>query len=224
MNAIEKWARELLLSHYIAAGFQQGDPVAASDANAVAIKAIIAALALRIEAPECAEIYCGQGCSAFVDWQDFDLVKRHNWCLTNNRGNATAYAQAWDSHEKATRRRVVMHRLIMCPPEGMFVDHIDGDGLNNRRSNLRLVTKQQNAFNQFSRGGSSQYKGVTLDKASGKWRAEIRINGVKKHLGRHVHEEDAAMAYDLAAANLFGDHARLNFPVAARPEVPNDND
>lgn len=229
MDAIEKRARELLAAEYdfdsadntLATRIRSGTDTFWSDD--LAVRAIIAALTPPEGVPDCAEIYCGQGHSAFLDWQDFDLVKRHNWCLTNNRGNATAYAQAWDSHDKATRRRVVMHRLIMCPPEGMFVDHIDGDGLNNRRSNLRIVTKQQNAFNQAKSLGKSRFKGVSYETSSNMWRATICIDGVKKSLGRHAVEEDAAIAYDLAAVKWFGDHAKLNFPLAARPEVPNVN-
>jgi hypothetical protein len=222
---VEQRARELLAAEYAKGQFRAYAPeirngtTVAFDEEIRAIVAIIAALTPPEGAPDCAEIYCGQGHSVFLDWQDFELVKKHNWCLTNNRGNATAYAQAWDSHDKATRRRIVMHRLIMSPPDGMFVDHIDGDGLNNRRSNLRIVTKQQNAFNQTKHSGRSRFKGVSYEKSSNMWRATIRVDGVKKSLGRHAVEEDAAIAYDLAAIKWFGAHANLNFPPASPLEV-----
>ncbi len=104
-----------------------------------------------------------------------------------------------------------MHNLIMCPPEGLYVDHINGNGLDNRRSNLRIVTKQQNTFNSAHKGGTSKYKGVCLEKESGMWKAYITKDGKKKSIGRFALEDDAARAYDNEAISLFREHAKLNF-------------
>ena len=110
-----------------------------------------------------------------------------------------------------------MHGLIMPAPDGQFVDHINGNGLDNRRENLRLVTHQQNSFNQKHHGGSSKFKGVSIDRISGSWRAYITVDGKRKHLGRHGTEIDAAKAYDMAAKEFFGEYAKLNLESAPSP-------
>jgi len=92
------------------------------------------------------------------------------------------------------------------------VDHIDGNGLNNTRANLRICTYQQNVCNCKSRGGDSKYKGISWDKRSKKWRAKIRYNSKDKHLGVFEDEIEAAREYDREAAKLFGEFAYLNFP------------
>jgi len=93
-----------------------------------------------------------------------------------------------------------------------YLDHIDGDTLNDRMSNLRQCTISQNGMNRGSgKNSSSQYKGVHWDKSRDKWCSQILVNGNKKHLGRFAKEKDAAMAYDKAANELHGIFARLNF-------------
>lgn len=176
----------------------------------------IAAWNTRHTPEGCAELYVGDGKFAYCDWADFDLVKGYWWRQSTRRGS-TVYAQAHSTHSKADRKRITMHGLIMGPPQGMVVDHINGDGLDNRRSNLRIVTVQQNSFNQPSRKGSSKFKGVCFDKETSKWRATIRVGGKKVSLGRHESEEDAAHAYNTAAKEHFGEHAWLN-DLAAAPK------
>ena len=108
--------------------------------------------------------------------------------------------------------RIIAERAYGQIPEDMFVDHIDGDPLNNRRGNLRIVTKAQkaqNAANADTRGGSSRYRGVWKAK-SGKWAAQIAKEGKRMSLGHYENEEDAAAAYDKAAEELHGEYARLN--------------
>lgn len=109
---------------------------------------------------------------------------------------------------------ILMHReilgLIAGSPDG---DHRDGDGLNNRRNNLRVVTKSQNQMNQQKIRGNSRFKGVCWDKSRGKWLATIRFERKSYNLGRFNNESDAACAYDKKAQELFGEFARLNFPV-----------
>jgi len=105
-----------------------------------------------------------------------------------------------------------MHRLIMQPPEGMVVDHIDGNGLNNRRSNLRICTPHQNSFNQPQRPGTSRFKGVSFRRDCGKWDVQIRMKGKALHLGLYEDEEQAAHVYDCKAVELYGRFAYLNFP------------
>jgi hypothetical protein len=110
-----------------------------------------------------------------------------------------------------------MHRFLLLPERGVLVDHINGDGLDNRRMNLRLANHSQNAANrckpQRSRS-TSRYKGVFFE-ASGKrkkrWRALIKVDGQTIHLGSYSEEIEAAVAYDIAAKKHFGEFAKLNF-------------
>jgi len=104
-----------------------------------------------------------------------------------------------------------MHILITGYKIGRRVDHINGNGLDNRRSNLRIATSQQNNRNRkICNLNTSGFKGVRLDR--NKWRADIRIDGKRKNLGRFVNPEAAAAAYDEAARKYFGEFATLNFP------------
>lgn len=106
-----------------------------------------------------------------------------------------------------------LHRYLMDAPTGVDVDHINGDPLDNRRENLRLVTARQNQANSRKRSeASSKYKGVAWHPVSGKWRAYIAPNGKQEHLGLFVDEMEAARAYDERARAVFGPHACLNLP------------
>lgn len=104
-----------------------------------------------------------------------------------------------------------MHRYIMQPPRGFVVDHINGDKLDNRRENLRVCLQAHNTANQKpQQNRTSEYKGVTRDVSRGLWRAQIKYRGKVKFLGRYSDECDAALAYNRAAALLFGKYARPN--------------
>ena len=105
---------------------------------------------------------------------------------------------------------VLMHRYLLQANPGERVDHQDGNGLNNRRENIRKATSSQNGMNARAQvGGSSKFKGVWRPT---RWRAEIRVNYKTIHLGSFATEEEAAHAYDEAARRLFGEFARVNFP------------
>jgi hypothetical protein len=95
---------------------------------------------------------------------------------------------------------------------GIVPDHINRNGLDNRRSNLRIANKQQNCWNSRDRGGVSRFKGVHWKVAEGKWAAAISHDGIRKHLGYFVSEREAAEAYDDAAITFQGEFAFLNFP------------
>lgn len=103
-----------------------------------------------------------------------------------------------------------MHHEILAVADGLEVDHIDGDGLNNRRSNLREADDVQQGANKRNRKHSSRFKGVSWDQRKKRWRASIRVAYKLKNLGRFAREEDAARAYDEAAITAFGRFARLN--------------
>lgn len=150
-----------------------------------------------------------RGQVALVDEQDWLLLSSHKWHALKI-GNVF-YAARSVRDENGKRCFLYMHREILGAGKEAFVDHIDGNGLNNRRTNLRLATKQQNSFNQRPRSSSkSGYKGVHWHKGARKWRAQITTGGVCRHLGYFDCIESAARAYDDAAQQLHGDFARSN--------------
>jgi hypothetical protein len=102
-------------------------------------------------------------------------------------------------------------------PKGMEIDHINGNGIDNRLINLRIGTHQQNTFNtRITKSHSSKHRGVSWRKEKRKWEAYIEINQVKNHIAFFNSEEGAARAYDAKAREYFGEFAVLNFPMEAR--------
>lgn len=111
----------------------------------------------------------------------------------------------------AVHCKTFLHRYLVSPLNGYFVDHINGDSLDNRLHNIRIVTYSENNRNTKSnKNTSSKYKGVSWLKESKKWRAAINIDGKKISLGCFVSESDAAIAYNEAAKKYHGEFARLN--------------
>lgn len=150
-------------------------------------------------------IALSQGKVALVSDEDYETLSQFNWYAYKDL--RTYYAQRQVSAPDGQRTVIRMHHAI-C---GKGADHINGDGLDNRRENLRRCTHQQNTFNTRSRNDStSHYKGVSWKMEASKWVAQIQVNGKKKHLGYFVNEDDAARAYDDAALRYFGEFAHLN--------------
>lgn len=150
-----------------------------------------------------------------VDDGDYEAVSRHRWFIVGKPATATTrgsgpYAQA-NIGDETHRRTILMHCLIMG---AKGIDHIDHDGLNNQRSNLRLANQSQNAGNQRAQVGekSSAYKGVMWSSRKRKWVAQIGPDGRSTHLGYFYSELEAAYAYDAAAREAFGEFASTNFP------------
>jgi hypothetical protein len=157
-----------------------------------------------------------KGYFATVDAADYEWLSKYKWTALVTGAKVYAIRA-----EKG--KTILMHREIMNAPAGMVVDHIDGNGANNRRTNLRLCTRAQNLYNSKPRASRSQYKGVRFEKRTGKWIAEITHRGKKHYLGAFDNEIEAAHAYDQKARTLFGEFAHLNFPDAPDPApVPTD--
>jgi hypothetical protein len=156
------------------------------------------------------EIALTRGKVALVDDQDHDRLSRYSWYASRSGGVWYAKTGIWDGRRTA---QIAMHRLLINADAGQLIDHINGNGLDNRRSNLRLCCKAQNQQNQRARKNcSSRYKGVSFDAYTGRWRAKVKAYGRITDCGRFANEEDAARAYDAAAIKVHGRFARLNFP------------
>lgn len=150
-----------------------------------------------------ATIRLSRGEIALVDDDDLPLTLGRSWYAVNGAsGNVYVQARHGSGH-------IFLHTLITGIK---YVDHKNNNGLDNRRSNLRPANHSKNGMNRAKiKNTSSQYKGVGWHKATGCWRAYIKINGKVKSLGYYKDEVKAAKAYDEAATKLFGEFALLNF-------------
>ena len=153
-----------------------------------------------------------QGHFAIVDPQDYQRLNKYKWRLCRTRGKNALYAERSMRLPGGKYSRLLMHRQLIKPPEGYVIDHINGCGLDNRRTNLRLATAAQNAWNSKKRNPRSGYKGVWFAGDKGLWRAAIVCHGRRIHLGYFTDKIDAARAYDAAARKYYGEFAKLNFP------------
>ncbi len=158
-----------------------------------------------------------QGRFAKVDPEDYLWLTQFRWhCKVNKNAIYAVRMIRKGGHWK----HLYLHRLLMNTPPGLVCDHINHDGLDNRKANLRNCTiAQNNANRRRVRRGSSRYLGVSRDRRRNKWVAHIKIDGVDRNLGSHTAEEDAARAYDAAAWAQHGPYAHLNFP-GAYPDHP----
>lgn len=155
------------------------------------------------------KIPLSQGKFAEVNTGDFEKLNKFRWTLKTSKRTSVLYAKRF-AIVNGKQTTIQMHTQIMNPPKGMQVDHIDRDGLNNRRSNLRITTRAQNQQNQRKHSkGSSKYRGVTFT-AYG-WVARISVNNKQVSLGIWSNEIKAALAYDMACRKYHGKHGRPNF-------------
>lgn len=150
---------------------------------------------------------------ARVDEADYRSLVRWTWRLSSE-----GYAVRSEVVGKH-KRTIYMHRELCCTPPGLIVDHINRDRLDNRRANLRAVTRSQNNANSAKRPSRTGYRGVYRQKQSGRWIAQISCGGRRHHLGHFATPEEGAAAYDRAALALYGPHAVTNgVPVGDEPE------
>lgn len=158
-----------------------------------------------------------QGKVAVVDDGDYETLSRHKWFAQKGRDGRTWYARRYIYlgfvNGKARLESVAMHREILGlrKGDGIEGDHFNGDGLDNRRQNLRRSTGTQNKQNRHRRSQfSSHYKGVKWNKSKRKWEANIGCEAQRIYLGSFSEEMAAAMMYNWAAVIYHGQFANLN--------------
>ena len=156
------------------------------------------------------EIKLTQGKVTMVDDEDYEYLSKNKW-QAGQKGSSF-YATRRIKLTNGKSKTIYMHREIMRPPQGMQIDHADGDPLNNRRNNLRICTQTQNNGNSKTRrDNTSGLKGVYWHKTGKKWGAQLHFQKKHIHVGLFTNKDVAALAYDKAAKEYFGEFARLNY-------------
>ena len=138
-----------------------------------------------------------------IDKEDLPLISKYNWYLHKWGNNEYAHSATFSGRS--------MHRLVLQAKPGQIIDHIDGNGLNNEKKNLRIV---DHAINMQNRRpcGKSKYLGVYQDKGRSRWRATLTFNRKTVYLGTYDTEIEAAVAYDKAVVERYGEAGKTNFP------------
>lgn len=167
---------------------------------------------IRVEG-QVAYVPLTKGYTAIIDTADVAIVEGFNWCALECKaadGTMRAVYATRTVRGPGFKRHCMMHRVIADTPEGMDTDHRDGDGLNNRRGNLRQATRSQNARNMRMKAvNTSGIKGVSWHKASNRWRATINTGTGLKHLGSFKCTTAAAIVYAKASRDLHGEFGRV---------------
>ncbi len=157
-----------------------------------------------------------KGQTILLDTDDFSWAKFYTWNFS--RQNTSNGPMIYAYRRCVFQNHIIhikMEREVMEVEDGLVCDHINHNGLDNRKVNLRICSQQQNTWNKRkSKNKLSKYKGVSWHKESSKWRAYIAHDGKYHHLGFFDKEEDAALAYDESAKKHYGEFACLNFPNA----------
>lgn len=154
------------------------------------------------------EIPLNKGYVTIVDDEDADAVKQFKWRVFFMK--CGVYAGRTARKDEPGPHSIYLARWLMKPPPGFQVDHRNRDTLDNRRGNLRIATWSQNQANAPAQTG--RFKGVDFHKSRNKWRARMMVDGKVHFIGRFPTEEEAALAYDKVALEVFGEFALLNFP------------
>lgn len=145
---------------------------------------------------------------ALVDNSDYEKINKYKWCLFHHHN--TFYAVRNSKKSEGRKRRLYMHRVIAGTPEDKETDHINGDGLNNQRKNLRICNHSENQRNKSRyKSNTSGYKGVFWHNIGKKWLASIRIKGIQKHLGLFKTKIEAYEAYCIACKKHHGEFSKI---------------
>lgn len=156
------------------------------------------------------EIQLTRGYVTVVDDEDYEWLSQWKWHASSGTNGSVYAVRKCSVTEKRGHRFIALHREITNAPCDLQVDHIDGNSLNNRRSNLRLCTQLQNNQNApKNKRNTSGYKGVHWNIGEKKWVAHIRVNQKKVRLGSFGNVEDAAKAYAEASRKYHGEFGRI---------------
>lgn len=166
------------------------------------------------------EVPLSQGKIAIIDAADAEHVLQYKWHAWRKKPGHSWYALHNFRDSSGKKRPILLHRYLLNPPDGIVIDHRNGDGLDCRRQNMRLAPGAGNQRNCAKKGKINPYKGVSYnaersDRTNARtkpWLAKICYDYRTINLGRYLTAEEAARAYDSAARELFGEFARLNFP------------
>lgn len=151
------------------------------------------------------EIPLSKGYVAIVDDEDYERVSKYKWCAVKTKN----FVYAVRSYER--HKLIYMHRFILNISDNKDTDHRDGDGLNNRRLNIRASTRSQNNCNRRKpRSNTSGYKGVSWNKKADKWKVTIGLHKQSIHLGMFANLKDASQAYIKVAKKYHGEFARIS--------------
>jgi len=161
------------------------------------------------------EIKLTQGKVTMVNDEDFEYLNQWKWCATKKSNSYYATTRSKKTLKFKDKNMILIHQIILERMLGHknfeMVDHIDGDGLNNQRSNLRPATYQENNMNRLKgENKSSVYKGVYKHSKCSGYISQIILNRYNIYLGYFNTEEEAAEAYNKKAIELFGEYAKLN--------------
>lgn len=158
------------------------------------------------------ELKLPNGMITLIDDEDAERISHLHWYAARMTERTTDRYWRVIATVPGTQRKVFLHRLLLAAPEHLYVDHINGNTLDNRKANLRLCTNAENQQNSGPRGGSSRFKGVSWVARRARWRVAFNWQGETHFVGYFDDEEVAARAYDTAIFSLAGEFARLNFP------------
>lgn len=157
------------------------------------------------------EVRLHSGEVTLIDEDDWPAVSGYSWLADRRRRTTYAYAHVRVS--AGVWVNLKLHRLILAAPDGYEVDHINHDGLDNRRANLRICSPSQNRGNARIRStNTTGFKGVSKPRNNPKFLASITVDGRSQYLGSFATAEEAARAYDASALQKWGVYAHLNFP------------
>ena len=161
------------------------------------------------------EIQLTQGQVALVDDEDFERVSQFKWSATFDRkyANGGRFIAKRNVLKLGIWSTATLHRFIMHAQKGQIIDHIDGNPLNNQRSNLRFSTRSQNGANNaklLQKHNTSGFRGVSWHKLAKKWTVTLRVAGKTRYIGLYGDIVNAAKAYNQAAIKYHGEFATLN--------------